>query len=496
MRIAIARFSHETCTFCPRPTTVDDFEKGGVHHGQEVIEKARGVRGYVRGFVKVAEEEGAELVGILDASRSWGGSSGSWLTPDCFDRYADGIAEGLKKAGRLDGLFLSLHGAMAAREHHKPEAEVARRAREAVGPDVPIMVTLDLHANEDHELTDATDAVFVIKTYPHVDKEEAGMTAARWMVDTIKGAKKPVTAIRKPGVISPSVFQGTGRHPAKTIMDRCREWESKHDCYVSVAFGFAYADVPDGGASVFAVTNDDQDLAEEMAQDVSDLVWELREPLADRTIPKTREGVTRALEFVKRQRIPVVLADHSDRLGDSTHILRELLLQRAKNFGVSSIADPFAVKELMESHKVSDEVTITFGAYTATRYAGEPVTVTGTIEFLGDGNYRLTGPKDTGRLTNVGPTAALDLGDGNHVVITSTLHQVQDSEGFEHYGIPFEELEILVIKSRVHFRAFYETAAKEIIEVDAPGLGPADLTQYTYKNEPSGLYPIDPKWRE
>ena len=496
MRIAIARFSHETCTFCPRPTSSEDFEKGGVLHGEDVIEKSRGIRGYVRGFVKVAEEEGVELVGILDASRSWGGSSGSWLTPECFDKFADGIAEGLKAAGKLDGLFLSLHGAMAAREHHKPEAEVARRAREVVGPDVPIMVTLDLHANEDHELTDASDAVFIIKTYPHVDKEEVGMEAARWMIDTVKGEKKPTVAIRKPGVISPSVFQGTGRHPGKTVMDRCREWEEKHDCYVSVAFGFAYADVPDGGASVIAVTNDDQALADEIAQDVSDLVWELREPLASRKIPKTREGIIQGLQHQRRGRRPIVLADHADRLGDSTHLLQELLLQGAENFGVSSIADPFAVKDLMENHKVGDEVTMTFGSFTATRYAGEPVEVTGKIIFLGDGNYKLTGPKDTGRLTNVGPTVALDLGKERYVVITSTLHQVQDSEGFEHYGIPFESLDILVIKSRVHFRAFYDGYAREIIEVDAPGLGAADLRQFNYMNEPEGIYPINPKWKE
>ena len=493
MRLAIARFSHETCTFCPKPTTVEDFEKGGVYHGREVIDRAREVKGYIRGFIKVAEEEGAELVGILDASRSWGGSSGSWLTPRCFDKYADGIAERLGKAGPLDGVFMSLHGAMAAENFHKPEAEVVRRARKAVG-DIPIMVTLDLHANEDHELTDAADAVFVIKTYPHVDKEEAGMTAARWMIDTIKGGKKPTMAIRKPGVISPSVFQGTGIHPAKTIMDRCREWEAKEeDVYVSVAFGFAYADVPDGGAAVIAVANDDQRLADEIAQDVSDLVWELREPLASRRIPKVREGVAKALEFVEQGRAPVVLADHSDRLGDSTHILRELLEQGTENFGVSTIADPFAVEKLMKENNVGDTVSISVGAYTCNRYAGEPVEVTGTIEFLGEGDYRLTGPKDTGRLSRLGPTTALDLGDNNHLVVSSTLHQVQDSEGFSHFGIDFDSLDIVAIKSRVHFRAFYESAAAEIIEVDAPGLGPADLSQFHYVNEPEGLYPISKK---
>jgi len=496
MRIAVASFSHETCTFCPKATTVEDFEKGGVLHGQEVIEEAREEKGYLRGFIIGAEQEKAEMVGILDASRSWGGSSGSWLTEECFDKYADGISDGLKKAGKLDGVYLALHGAMAARKNLKPEAEVVRRARKAVG-NIPIMVTLDLHANEDHELTDAANAVFVIKTYPHVDKEEAGRIAARWMIGTIKGELKPTIAIRKPGVISPSVFQGTGFYPAKKIMDRCREWESKEkDVYVSVAFGFAYADVPDGGASVIVVTNNDQKLADKIAQDVSDLIWELREPLASKKIPKVKEGVEKAVASVKQGKRPVVLADQGDRLGDSTHILKELLRQGAKNFGVSSIADPSAVEKLMKNNKKGDKVTIAVGAYTKDEYSGEPVTLTGTIEFLGNGDYRLTGPKDTGRLQRVGSTAVLDLGSNNHVVISSTLHQVQDSEGFKHFGIDFDSLDIMAIKSRVHFRAFFETAASEIIEVDAPGLGPADLTQFKYVNEPPGIYPIDSKWRK
>ncbi|MBL7080863.1 M81 family metallopeptidase [Candidatus Bathyarchaeota archaeon] len=496
MRIALASFSHETCTFCPRSTEAEDFERVGVPRGDEVIEKARGVRAYLKGFIDVAEKEGVELVGVLDASRSWGGSSGSWLTPECFDAFADGIADGLKDAGKLDGVYLALHGAMAAEEFHKPEAEIVRRARAAVG-DIPIMVTLDLHANEDHELTDAADAVFIIKTYPHVDTYEAGATAANWMIGTVRGEVKPTTAIRKPGVISPSVFQGTGRHPGKTIMDRCREWEAKEEgVYVSVAFGFAYADVPDGGASVIANTNGDQGLADRIAQDVSDLVWELRGPLASRKIPKTKEGVAEAIKHAEAGRRPVVLADHSDRLGDSTHVLRELIAQGAKNFGLSSIADPFAAEKLAKENKVGDRVTVSVGSFTCNRYAGEPVELTGTIEFLGSGDYRLTGPMMTGRLASLGPTAVLDLGQNNHVVISSTLHQCRDSEGFLHFGIDMDSLDIMAIKSRVHFRAYFEDIAAEIIEVDAPGLGPADLSQYEYVNEPEGLYPISPKWRK
>jgi len=496
MRIAVASFSHETCTFCPKPTTVEDFEKGGVLYGQDVIEDSRGIPSYINGFIKVAEEENAELIGILSASKAWGGSSGSWLTRECFDRYSNGIAEGLKKAGKLDGVLLALHGAMAVKEYPKPEAEIVRRARKAVGK-IPIMVTLDLHANEDNELTDIADGVFILKTYPHVDSEEIGVIAARCMVKTIKGELKPTMAIRKPGIITPSVFQGTSFYPVKNIYDRCREWESneKDVICVSVAMGFAYADVPDAGASVIAVTNNNKALAERVAQDVSDLMWKLRKPLANKKVPKVKEGVTKVLEAVKQGKRPVVIADHSDRTGDGTYILKELLVQGAKNFAVATIADPDAINEIKEKAKVGDMVTVNVGGY-ASEWSGEPVKLTGKVEFLGNGDYTFTGPMNRGRKNTLGIVAVMNLGNNNHVVITPTLHQVLDDAIFKAYGIDFNSLDIIVLKSRVHFRAFYETIAGKIIEIDAPGLGPADLTQFKYKNLPKDIYPIGEKWRK
>ena len=395
MRIAVASFSHETCTFCPNPTTIELFEKGGVLRGEEVIEKNRGIPTYINGFIKVAEKEGAELVGIISAARAWGGSSGSWLTTECFDKYTGEIVEGIKKAGEIDGVLLSLHGAMAVKGVMKPEAEIVRRVRKVVGKK-PIMVTLDLHANEDHELTDAADAVFVLKEYPHIDSEEIGMKAAECMIKTLKGEFNPTMAIRKPGIITPSVFQATAYHPVKDIYDRCREWERKEeDCYcVSVAMGFAYADVPDVGATVIAVTNNNKELAERIVQDISDFMWSIREPLANRKYPKTQEGVKMVLKAVQEKKTPVIVADHSDRMGDSTHILRELLKQGAKNFAIATIADPHAIEEIKKKGE-GKEVTVKVGGY-ACKYSGEPVELTGTVEYLGDGSYVRTGPMGKG----------------------------------------------------------------------------------------------------
>jgi microcystin degradation protein MlrC len=491
MRIAVASFSHETCTFNPTPTTVEDFEWGGVPRGQAVLDATRGVSTYINGFIKVAEASpDIELIGILDASRPRGGSSGSWLTQACFDTYSHGIAEGISTVDDIDGVLLALHGAMAVTGVLKPEAELVRRVRQVVG-DKPIMVTLDLHANEDHELTDVADGVFIIKTYPHVDMEAIGMVAARCMAETVRGNLKPTMAIRKPGIITPSVFQGTGTQPSKAIMERAKAWEEREpDVFcVSVAFGFAYADVPDVGATVIAVTHDNPDLAERVAQDVSDFIWEQRQPFAGKTLPKTQPGVAQAIEAAQANAGPVIIADHSDRMGDSTHILRELVAQQARRVAVVSIADENAIKHLQATAQVGDQVTLHVGGHT-TEWAGTPVDITGTVTFLDDCTFTLTGPMSRGATQRLGTVAVLHFGEDNHLVITSGLFQLLDDAILHAVGLNPDALDILAIKSRVHFRAFYEDVASAIIEIDAPGLGPADLSQHQYEHIPENLYPL------
>ncbi len=493
MRIGVASFSHETCTFCPKPTTIEDFEAGGVSYNEDVIEEVRGIPTYINGFLIAADEhDDVELVGILSASKSRGGSSGSWLTEKCFDKYSYGIANGLKEKGPFDGVLLALHGAMAAGGHLKPEAEIVSRCREAVGPEVPIMVTLDLHANEDHELTDAADGVFILKTYPHVDSENIGYTAAKCLIKTIKGKFNPTMGIKKPRVMTPSVYQGTGESPAKDIMDRAKMWEEKEkDCYsVSVAFGFAYADVPDVGATVITVTNDNQELANKIAKDVSDYIWSLREPFAGKKLPKTEEAVDKAIKLSKEGKTPVIIADHSDRMGDSTWVLEELIEKGASDFCIATISDEKSIKLIQEKASQGEHISFKVGGHSGP-YAGEPVLIEGKVTYLGECEFTLTGPMSKGAKRNLGLTAVLSFGDNNHVILTPTLHQVLDDAIFPAVGLDLEELKIVAIKSRVHFRAYYNDRAGSIVVVDAPGLGPADLSQHDYKNIPDNIYPVN-----
>lgn len=474
IRIAVARFSHVTCTFCPRPTTIEDWEFYGLP-SRELFDSNRG---YIGGFKRMCDEYGGiELVGILSPRGARGGSSGSWITAEAFDKYSSLIVDDLEQAGHLDGVFLSLHGAMAVTGIPKPEAELARRVRKAVG-DIPIMVTLDLHANEDHELSDAANAVFIIKRYPHYDTTLIGERAARVMINTIRGLYKPTMATRKPGVITPSVYQGTGISPAMEIMERARRWECQNpDAYVSVAFGFAYADVPDVGATVMVVTNNNQKLADRIADDMSDFIWRRREIFAGKKLPKTKEGVALAVAAARSGKIPVVIADHSDKTGGSTHILEELIKQGAENFCITTLRDEKALGEIKANNKVGDRVSIDLGGY-SDKFAGNPVRIEGKVEFLGD--YAR------------GTVAVLFFGKNNRVILTPQLMQVTAPGIFTPLGIDLDSLDIIVLKSRVHFRrGFHETdLAGAIFEVDAPGWGPADLTTLPYENIPKNIYPV------
>jgi len=494
MRIAVANFSHETVTFCPNITTLEDWERGGIRYGKDALNTEGEGKSYITGYKEVAEKErDVELVGILRAESPATVGMGSWITTEAFDRIADRIVDGIKKAGKIDGALLALHGAMAVTGVPRPEAELSRRVRKTVGK-IPIMVTLDLHENEDIELANAADAVFVLKTYPHLDSHEIGMTAAHCMVETVRGKFKPTMAVRKPNIICASVYQASSAHPMKTVYDRCREWERKGVYCASVGPGFAYADVPDVGFSIFVVTNNDHELAEKAAQDLSDLVWSLRDDLT-RPLPKAKDGVAKVIEMVKKGTKPVVIAYHNDRLGDGTHILKELIAQGATNFCSTSIADPRVLDTLAKKHKVGDRVTVRIGGWVHP-ISGEPVEVTGRIEYLGSADWVETGPMGKGAREHDDLVASLNIGNNNHIIISQKLRAPMSADPIKVLDIDVDSLDIVEIKSRVHHKAFWDTWAKVDFPIDPPGTTPADLTTLRYENIPWDIYPVGEKWRK
>ena len=482
LRVAIAHFSHETCTFCPGGDT--DVERWTrirpPYTGDEVFEASA----YTRGFVgRVREYGGVELIGLESPAGVFGGSSASWSTRDAFEHFMDLILTDLRRSLPVDGVYLALHGAMAVREIPRPEAEIARRVREVVGPDVPIVGTFDLHGNEDEEFLRWANMAFVTKRYPHYDAYIQGERAARMLIATMRGEFEPTTATRKPGIITGTVLQWTGQSPSMDIMERARRWEAREDdAYVSVFYGFPWSDVPDVGATVMVMTNDDQALADRIADDMNDFIWRVREEFAAGTFPKPNAAVRQVLRAVAAGRTPVAVGDYSDRSGEATHILRELMEQNVAGVLYAPLRDERVIEALIESGaSVGDAFSMDVGGF-AGPASGSPVRIAGRLAYLG-----AWGVHDT--------VAAIEYGDRNMLIITPALVQVTEPQSLAFGPIQPDAYQVIVVKSRVHFRrGFDETGyAQTIIVVDAPApyIGTIALDALDYEFAPiDELYPF------
>ncbi len=484
-RIAVLSFVHETCTYCPSPAGLEDWLATGPATN-EILGGGSG-RAYIDGFEeRMAAYGGVELIGITSpAGMPVGGTGRSWNSMEVWEYYTEKMIEDLINKGPFDGIHLAVHGSMAVHGIARPEAELARMVREILGPDAVITATLDLHACVDAELVadDAADAVFATKRFPHYDAALMGERAADVMIRTLQGTYSPVVATRKPGVITPSFFQGTVRYPAREIMERARRWENREkDVYVSVNFGFAYADVPNNGASIYVVTNDDQELADRIADDMNKFFWDHREDFVFKDIYGVEDGVARALDAVASEETPVVIADGCDRTGGATWIANELIRQGASNFAIGTLADEDLFKEAHDrGWSAGDQTGPIEVAGTTDMYSGDPVQLdNATVELLDD-RYLVLG-----------------FGDNNFIVVTPALMQVTNPGWHARVGIDFDQMDIVVHKTRVHFfRGYYETGIAgeqypgTIVKIEVPGWGPADITKINYVNGGQYLYPLD-----
>ena len=472
-RVAVARFSHETCTFCPgeEPGIEDWYRHSEPRTGDAVLR----LSGYVRGFTNKAREyNDIELIGLTSPVGVWGGTSRSWNKQEVFEHFVGTMIEELKEAMPVDGVFLSVHGAMAVRNIPRPEAEMARRFREVVGPDTPIVATFDLHGNEDEQFFEYADGSFVTKRFPHYDSYRQGERAARYLRNMMRGEYRPAKAVRRPPILTATVLQWTGQSPLMDIYERARRWEDRHPgAYVNVFLGFPWADVPDLGTTVQVMTNDDQALADRIADDMAEFIWRVRGDWAHGEFPQPEEAVRATREAIEQGATPVVLADYWDRPGDATWTLRELINQEVDGVLYAALSAEPSLDAIWEQDLQPGEAfDMEVGGYTGEQ-AGEPVRIQGTLLWRGSrwGYDRV---------------AAVEYGNRSVIILVPAYQQLTTPGALRFGPIEPDEFDVFVLKTRVHFRrGFDETGyAPTIIIVDAPGdwFGTIRLDALDYQN--------------
>jgi microcystin degradation protein MlrC len=479
--------SHETNTFSNVPTDRAQFEARDLRYGGEIVETYRGTGTCLGGMIGAAERLGIALVPSVAAAASPAG----YVTRDIYEHVKQRMLTDLEAAGRIDGVLLDLHGAMVPEGLDDGEGDIIAAVRQAVGPGVPIAVTLDFHGNLGQGMIAGADLLHGYKTYPHVDMAARGAEAAERLAQVVGGRLKPTAAWRKPPLMPPLGRQGTARGPMRRLYDLADEMEKDPKVIsVSVFAGFPHADIPDAGLGIYVVTDADQALAERLAGRLARVAWEHRHEFIHTALP-VKEAVGRALAADGR---PIVLADMADNTGggaagDGTEILRELLRVGARSATVACLWDAAAVQECVRAG-VGARVTLDVGGKVDDRH-GAPIRVTGTVRTLSDGRFIHQGPMMNGLPGRLGPTAVLDVNDVKVILITYRW-QTLDPEMIRFVGIDPLREKILVVKSTIHYRAAFEPIAREIIEVDAPGLSSSNLARFPYRRVRRPIFPLDP----
>jgi len=487
VRVFLAMLSHETNTFSNIPTDRRQFEARNLHYGGEILEVFRNTGTCLGGMIDVAERSGVTLLSSVAAAASPAGR----VTREIYAHLKERILADLRAAGPLDGVLLDLHGAMVPEGLDDGEGDILKAVREVVGPEVPISVPLDLHGNISADMVAYADFLVGYKTYPHVDMSERGAEAAQRLLEIVARKITPTRALRKPPMLPPLGNQGTAKGPMRRLYDLAGEMEKDPRVLsISIFAGFPHADIPEAGLGIVVVTDGDQALAEAKADELERVAWKHRHEFIHTGVP-VKEAVAKALATNAG---PIILADMADNTGggaagDGTEILRELLRVGAKAAVVACIWDPEAVRACVRVG-VGNAVSLKVGGKVDDKH-GEPVEVTGRVRTLSDGRFIHKGPMFRGLEGKLGTTAVLDVNDVK-VILISYRWQTLDPEMIRFVGIDPLAEKILVVKSTIHYRAAFEPIAREIVEVDAPGLSSSNLSRFGFKRIRRPIFPLDP----
>jgi microcystin degradation protein MlrC len=486
-RVGIAGLLHESNTFLPVPTRRCHFEQGSLTQGEALLERWSGGLHELGGFLEGARIHGFQPIPLL---ATFAVPSGT-IESDAFEELVTTMVDGLRSALPLDGLLVALHGATVAESFRDADGEIVRRLRQVLGQNVPIIITLDLHANVSEQMIGQTNATVMYRSNPHLDQRQRGIEAATLMARTLSGEIQPVQAVERPPLLINISKQHTQEPPARGLYDDVQtvmEWPGMLSA--SVAMGFYYADVAEMGASFLAVADGDPGLARKAARWMAHRAWERREEFQGH-LPSPEEAVRMAGQMAQG---PVVLMDVGDNVGggspgDSTILMAEVLRQQVSN-ALVILYDPESVQTCVRAG-VRQDVTLNVGANTD-RQHGQPIPIQGKVRLLSDGLFTETQVRHGGwGKYNQGVTAVVDTEQLHTFVLTSLRMAPMSLEQILSLGIKPENKRILIVKGVVAPRAAYEPVARQVILVDTPGSTSVNPECFDYQYRRRPLYPLE-----
>ena len=486
MRVVTGAISHETSTFTTVATTWENYEEHfGYLRGQKIIETFRNTNTPIGGFIEGAEAHGFELIPTLFAEPHPSGP-----TPrDIFDKVLNELLQGIAAALPIDGVLLQLHGAMVAEEIDDGEGHILEAIRKLVGQDVPVLVQLDIHSNVSVRMIQEADVLIGRDTYPEVDQAARGRECADVLERILNQGLRPTMALH-PIPLVWGQNQVTAHSPMKEAIEELHRIEARPGVVCgSIATCFPLADIPDMGASVYIVTDDDPALAQACADELGAWIFERRADWYSHT-PSTREALILAEENAK---FPVIFSDRSDNPGggspgDSTGMLRAFIEAGLDEACLLYIVDPDAIARCQEAG-VGTSLELRVGGKSSP-LQGTPVEMTAEVVALSDGRFRYKGPFWAGMEGNMGPSAHIQAG-GIHVILVTQREQPFDTAFSRTLDLDPRQMRYIGVKSATHFRSGFEFWAGAIYAVSEPSVHNPAGTKLAFHNLDRKLYPLD-----
>ena len=486
MRVFVAGFHHETNTFAPSVADWAAFEAGAGYpayaRGPAMLEQMGGGSLAIAGFVREARVRGWTLVPSL-----WAGAMPSnRISADAFARIREEMRADLREAmrGGLDGILLDLHGAAGAEGADDAEGELLQCLRAVAGPAMPVVASLDLHANLTRRMLAGASAMTTYRTYPHVDMVATGERAARMLARRlVPGDAMRHTHARRVPFLLPLNAQCTLMEPAASVVAHLERLEANADLELSFAMGFSAADFAECGPVLFGHGADAAALQRAVDRLHDEVTARRREWSTELLAPA--DAVARALSLAGPGRGPVVIADTQDTPGaggdaNTTGLLHALRTARAGQWLAGRVAlgllfDPESAAAACAAG-VGARLNLSLGRAVATwdgTLTDAPLRGEARVIAVHDGKLPLHGPMTAGANAPLGPCACVEI-DGIRVLLSSAKAQMLDLDLFRFLGVEPGAMQLLVVKSSVHFRAAFAPIASHILVAKAPGPMPAD----------------------
>ncbi len=488
-RIGILQVWQETNHFNPVSTCLEDFR------AVRLSTAAEGLR---------ETSWGDEVSGFIDGLRAWPCSvepvglllAQAWpsgpLDRSTRKYLTETIEAQLRGGGSLDGVLFSLHGALVAEDEPDVDGMLLEVVRRAVGREVPLVVTLDLHAHLTPRMLHSADVLVSYHTNPHVDRKETGVRAASVLKRMLDGAKPSCAAVRVPMLATGE--QGTTAGPVLSgVFERLRELEADPRVLsAAVLMTQPWLDIPELGWSTLLTTDGQSELAERLSDELAEACWQCRNQLGTQyALYDARECIDRALACPGK---PVVIADGADATnsgapGDSVHLLRELLSRQIPEGSLTIMIDPEAVDY---AKTVGSGGTFRFPVGGKRDHIfSKPLHIEGRVSFIRPARYTISGHFGEAMPVDMGMGAAVQTGDVT-LLLVEKVGPGSSPMMYRCVGLEPQDFKIVVVKSPAGFRAEFELFAAEIILSDCPGCASPRLEEVPYTRISRPLWPLDP----